>query len=82
MKAVAQDLLAKLKADKLVLDWWKRQQTRAAVLTTIRRTLGKELPEKPYTNAIYDAKCELAYTHIFESYGGGGREIYAGGTAS
>ena len=77
VKAVAQDLLAKLKADKLVLDWWKRQQTRAAVQTTIRRTLGKELPEKPYTDAIYTAKCELAYTHIFESYGGVGREIYA-----
>lgn len=76
VKAVAKDLLAKLKSDKLVLDWWKRQQTRSAVMSSIRRTLGKDLPEEPYTDEIYDEKCALAYTHIYENYGGGGRSVY------
>lgn len=77
VKAVAKDLVAKLKADKLVLDWWKRQQTRSAVRSLINRTLGKDLPEEPYTDEIYEEKCELAYTHIYESYGGAGRGVYA-----
>jgi len=77
VKAVAKDLVAKLKADKLVLDWWKRQQTRSAVRSLINRTLGKDLPEEPYTDEIYEEKCELAYTHIYEAYGGAGRGVYA-----
>ena len=76
VKAVAKDLLEKLKRDKLVLDWWKRQQTRSAVKSSIRRTLGKDLPEAPYTDAIYDEKCELAYTHIYENYGGAGTPVF------
>lgn len=76
VKAVAKDLLAKLKAGKLVIDWWKRQQTRSAVRSLINRTLGKDLPEAPYTDEIYDEKCEMAYTHIYENYGGAGRSVY------
>ncbi|MFY0636653.1 type I restriction endonuclease subunit R [Maricaulis maris] len=76
VKSVAKDLLAKLKSDKLVLDWWKRQQTRSAVQSLINRTLGKSLPETPFTDEIYNAKCELAYAHVYEAYGGAGREVY------
>lgn len=81
VKAVAKDLIAKLKADKLVLDWWKTQQKRAAVRSVINRTLGKDLPEEPYTDAIYEEKCELAYTHIYESYGGIGSPVYSAARA-
>jgi hypothetical protein len=49
VKAIAKDLLEKLKADKLVLDWWRRQQTRSAVRSFINRTLGKGLPESSPT---------------------------------
>jgi len=36
VKKVVRELLATLKQEKLVLDWRKRQQTRAAVLITIQ----------------------------------------------
>ena len=76
VKMAAKDLLEKLKQERLVLDWWKGQQTRSAVRAQINRTLGRSLPEKPYTDIIYDQKCELTYTHIYESYGGAGRAVY------
>jgi type I restriction enzyme R subunit len=76
VKAIAKDLLEKLKADKLVLDWWRRQQTRSAVRSFINRTLGKGLPETPYSDDIYEEKCELAYMHIFEKYRGSAASIY------
>ena len=44
VKGVAQELLDTLKAERLVLDWRKKQQTRAAVQLTIEQVLDK-LPE-------------------------------------
>jgi hypothetical protein len=41
---VAHDLLETLKREKLVLDWRKRQQTRADVLLTIEHVLDDGLP--------------------------------------
>ncbi|MCX7003142.1 MAG: type I restriction endonuclease subunit R [bacterium] len=41
VKKVAQALLTRLKAEKLVLDWRKRQQARAAVRLTIETTLDE-----------------------------------------
>lgn len=43
LKKVASELLQKLKSEKLVLDWKKRQATRAAVRFTIETVLD-ELP--------------------------------------
>jgi hypothetical protein len=74
VKAIAKDLLEKLKADKLVLDWWRRQQTRSAVRSYINRTLGKDCPETPYSDDVYEEKCELAYMHIFEKISRFGRK--------
>ena len=45
VKRVAEELLVKLKRDKLVLDWRKEQQTRAAVRVTVEEMLDR-LPEK------------------------------------
>jgi type I restriction enzyme R subunit len=39
VKKVAQDLLEKLKSEKLVLDWRKKQQTKAAVRLCIEEIL-------------------------------------------
>ena len=74
VKAVSKKLLDTLKREKLVLDWRKRQQSRAAVRLTIDEILD-ELPEC-YEPKIYDQKCEAVYHHIYESYYGDGNSIY------
>ena len=68
VKAVAKDMLHTLKAKSLVLDWRKRQQTRAAVRLCIEEWLDK-LPSA-YSPAIYQAKCEAVYQHVYDAYGG------------
>ena len=74
VKAVSKKLLTTLKQEKLVLDWRKRQQSRAAVRVAIDEILD-ELPEC-YEPSIYDQKCEAVYQHIYESYYGDGSSIY------
>ena len=74
VKAVSKKLLDTLKREQLVLDWRKRQQSRAAVRLTIDEILD-ELPDC-YEPKIYDQKCEEVYQHIYESYYGDGNSIY------
>src|SRR5262249_14527928 len=80
VKRICKDLLAKLKAEKLVLDWRKRQQARSAVRLTIEREL-EALP-KAYSDDLYNHKCELAYRHVYDSYAGESMSVYAAGSAS
>lgn len=68
VKKVARELLEKITREKLVLDWRKRQQTRAAVLLTIEEML--DLLPPVYTKRIYDEKCKKAYEHFFVQYPG------------
>ena len=75
MKKVAKELLQKLKSEKLVLDWKKRQATRAAVRYTIETVLD-ELP-RTYTPELYQTKCNVVYQHVFDSYSGQGGSLYA-----
>ena len=72
---MVRQLLAKLKWELLVLDWKKRQQTRAAVEVTINSELDAGLPDS-YDRRIYSEKCSRVFQHIFESYQGAGRSIY------
>lgn len=74
VKKVARSLLAKLKQEKLVLDWRKQQTTRAMVYTTIKEILD-ELP-RVYSKELYDQKCEAVFQHFYESYVGQGRSVY------
>ena len=74
VKAVSKKLLDTLKQGKLVLDWRKRQQSRAAVRLTVEEILDG-LPES-YTPQIYAQRCEAVYQHIYESYYGDGNSIY------
>ena len=74
VKAVSKKLLETLKQGKLVLDWRKRQQSRATVRLTVDEILDG-LPEC-YTPKIYDQRCETVYQHIYESYYGDGNSIY------
>ncbi len=47
VKKVARGLLETLKREKLVLDWRKKQQERAKVLTAVRGIRGRGLPLSP-----------------------------------
>ncbi|KAB2941881.1 MAG: type I restriction endonuclease subunit R [Candidatus Methanoperedens sp.] len=75
VKKVAQELLVILKKEKLVLDWRKRQQSRAAVRLSIDEILDK-LP-RSYIPDLYRHKCDLVYQHVYDSYFGQGLSIYA-----
>lgn len=77
VKKVARDLLETLKREKLVLDWRKRQQSRAAVRVCIEETLDC-LPTV-YTPELYARKCNLVYQHVYDSYFGEGGSIYTMG---
>jgi len=76
VKGVAKQLLKKLKREKLVLDWRKRQQTRADVFLTIQTILDEGLPES-YKKNEFEDKCTLVYQHIYDSYYGSGKSIYS-----
>lgn len=75
VKKVAKLLLAKLKQEKLVLDWRKQQTTRAMVLTTIKDILD-ELP-RAYSKELYEQKCDVVYQHFYEAYMGQGKSVFA-----
>jgi len=75
VKKVAQELLETLKREKLVLDWRKRQQTRAAVRVCIEEALDC-LPQ-PFTPELWRQKCEVVYQHVFDSYFGQQQSVYA-----
>ena len=75
VKKVARMLLQTLKEAKLVLDWRKKQGTRADVYTTVKTILDK-LP-RAYTPELYEQKCDTVYQHVYDSYQGEGRSIYA-----
>jgi type I restriction enzyme R subunit len=74
VKNVARDLIRTLKDEKLVLDWRKRQQTRAAVRQGIGLVLD-QLPDK-YDKLVYEQKCEELYNHVYEAYFDDGRSKY------
>jgi len=77
VKLAAKELLKSLKAGKLVIDWRKRQQTRANVRKAIEESLDNNLPKPPaYDETIFNQKCDLVYEHIYENYWGDGKSVY------
>ena len=74
VKKVARMLLRTLKEAKLVLDWRKKQRTRADVYTTVKTVLD-ELP-RAYTTELYKQKCDTVYQHVYDSYQGEGQSLY------
>jgi type I restriction enzyme R subunit len=75
VKKGARGLLSRLKDEKLVLDWRKREQTRAAVRQLIEIALDEFLP-RVYNKTLFEQKCERVYQHVYDSYAGSGRSIY------
>lgn len=76
VKAAARELLATLKAGKLVLDWRKRQQARADVRVTIETVLDQGLP-RAYTPELFEQKTAAVFQHVYDAYYGAGRSVYA-----
>jgi type I restriction enzyme R subunit len=74
IKKVAKELLLTLKQEKLVLDWRRRQQTKAAVKVAIEDILDR-LPES-YSTEAYQRKCQEVYQHVYECYSEAGLRIY------
>jgi len=74
IKKIAHELLEKLKSEKLILDWRKKQQSRASVRLCIEKTL-ENLPPV-FTDELYNQKCGQIYQHIYDSYLGSGLSIY------
>ena len=75
VKKVARLLLERLR-QVLVLDWRKRQSSRAQVEDTIKGLLDENLP-RAYSPEIYRSKCEAIFQHVFESYRGEGESIFS-----
>jgi type I restriction enzyme, R subunit len=74
IKKVAKELLLTLKQEKLVGDWRRRQQTKAAVKVAIEEALD-QLPDS-YSTEAYHRKCQEVYQHVYECYSEAGRSIY------
>ncbi len=75
VKKVSRELLATLKKEKLVLDWRKRQQARASVRVAVEDKLD-DLPDA-FDEDIYWTKVEAVYQHVYDSYHGSGKGLYA-----
>jgi type I restriction enzyme, R subunit len=75
IKKVAKELLERLKSERLVLDWRKKQQTRAAVRQLIEQMLDRLPPT--YSKAVYEQVCERAYLHVHDCYYGEGKSVYS-----
>ena len=74
VKKIVRELLEKLKHDLLVLDWKKRQATRASVEVCIKDELD-ELPAV-YGRKLYAEKVSRVFEHVFENYQGAGVSVY------
>ena len=75
VKKVAHHLLEKLKK-LLVLGWRQKVSSRAKVQEAIKDVLDEELP-RAYSKDIYEAKCSAIFEHVYQSYQGDGRSVYA-----
>ncbi|MFC2153110.1 type I restriction endonuclease subunit R [Actinomycetota bacterium] len=75
VKAIVRELLDKLKSELLILDWKKRQSSRAAVQVGIETALDDGLPEA-YTAELFGEKTARVFEHVFDAYQGDGLSIY------
>ena len=75
VKKVAKTLLARLH-ELLVLGWRQKIQSRAKVRLAIEDTLDEGLPQA-YTQDLFRSKSAALFEHVYESYMGEGRSVYA-----
>ncbi|MFW6116459.1 MAG: type I restriction enzyme endonuclease domain-containing protein, partial [bacterium] len=74
VKRIARELLEKLKQERLVLDWRKRQQSRAAVRLLIADMVW-QLPDA-YDEEVCEQKSREIYQHVYDNYRGADESIY------
>lgn len=77
IRKVSQELLAKLKQEKLVLDWRDKESTRAGVKTAIYKILYADLPEPTYSEKDCEEKGLEVYNFIYEHYIDAQKFVYA-----
>ncbi|MFH0819787.1 MAG: type I restriction endonuclease subunit R [bacterium] len=77
VKKVALELLAKLKAEKFVLDWKRKEETRADVKITIRDMLYDNLPEPAYSEQDCEDRTQKVYFHVYDNYVDAKINVYA-----
>lgn len=75
VRTVAKQLIEQIH-DRLVLDWRRKAETVAAVRVAIRDLLDRELPADPYPAAVFDAKVNAVFDHLYASYGDDGTSVY------
>jgi type I restriction enzyme R subunit len=75
VKELSRDLLDTLRTEYLVLDWRKRQRSRAGVQVAIRDAMTKLPPD--YPEDLKREKPELIYRHVFDAYKGAGENVYS-----
>jgi type I restriction enzyme R subunit len=68
VKRIARALLAKLKREKLILDWRLKENAKADVRHTIREEYD-DLPEV-YDRRLWEDKVERTFQFMFERYPG------------
>lgn len=77
VKALAIQLLDKLKEEPLQVEYWSDKNSIAAdVRSVINMYLFEQLPE-PYTQSDIDEKTITLFNHFKSTYFGGGRSAYA-----
>lgn len=67
VKAVARQLLERLRELIDAVDWLRSQQMRGAVLSEIRVRLN-DLPESPYPQGLWEAKVDQAWDFVTQRY--------------
>lgn len=74
VKSIAKELIEKMRG-LLVIDWRKKQRTKAKVKNLIEEVLDS-LPES-FDDDLWPKTCGEVYMHIFEKYPGQGNSPYA-----
>ncbi|MHB8529803.1 MAG: type I restriction endonuclease subunit R, partial [Caulobacteraceae bacterium] len=69
VKKIASDMLAKLKSEKLILDWRLKERAKAAVRVAIEQSLDALPPA--YADDLWKDKVGRTYQWVFERYPGG-----------
>ncbi|WP_136678544.1 type I restriction endonuclease subunit R [Neptunomonas sp. XY-337] len=73
VKAIAKALIEKMQ-DALVIDWRKKQRTKAKIKNLIEEILD-ELPEA-YDDDLWPKACSEVFMHVYEKYPGQGQSVY------
>ncbi|MGH1461181.1 MAG: type I restriction endonuclease subunit R [Neptuniibacter sp.] len=73
VKGIAKILIEKMQ-DALVIDWRKKQRTKAKIKNLIEEVLD-ELPEA-YDDDLWPKACSEVFMHVYEKYPGQGQSVY------